>query len=113
MTLFDGCDVTTRFYIEDALFTGLMDLIGKSLPTSHRLQPISDRKELKSRRFQLEEAKKYNEQLINTLGYEMTCPGLNASDGCGTFSKCIRAAEKYINQVEDIANEGWFLSGNE
>ena len=110
---FSQYDNHACFRISEALQTGLFDIIGESLPTSPRLKPITNRKELDSRKFLIQAAKDYNRCLIEMLGEDLCCVAMNPEDGCGTFSKCIAEAEKYVNQVEAIASEGWFLSGNE
>ena len=113
MSDFSQYDNVANFRISEALQTGLMDIIGESLPTSPRLKPITNRKELDSRWLLLQAAKDYNRCLIEMLGQDLCCVAMNPEDGCGTFSKCIAEAEKYITQVDAIASEGWFLSGNE
>ena len=113
MSRFDELDKKVHFRLSDALYQGLRDIIGTSLPVGKDLEPISDRKTLKSRKFLIEEAKAYHEAVLEIVGHDLCPVGLNPEDGCGTFAKCIEEAERYVKQCERIAAEGWFLSGDE
>ena len=113
MSRFSGLDRKTDFLISDALYGGLLDLIGTSLPTCTRLEPIGTRKELKARKFLIQQAKEYHQAVLELVGHDLSPAPCNPEDGCGTFAKCIEEAERYVAQCERIASEGWFLSGDE
>ena len=59
MSRFDELDKKVHFRLSDALYQGLRDIIGTSLPIGKDLEPISDRRTLKSRKFLIEEAERY------------------------------------------------------
>ena len=96
-----------------AIEEGLMDLIAESLPISSKLKPINTRAELQDRKLRLEEAKDYLQAVCDAFDGDLCTFARNPEDGCGTLGKCVDEAEKFINQVDSIASEGWFLSGND
>lgn len=89
-------------HLSGALYTGLLNLIGESMPYSILQKPIKSWDEIDRRRRCIEWAKEYVEACEELLGFDPVVDGLSPEDDFGTFSKCVHAAEVFVNLAETL-----------